>query len=715
MKEIKLLSKGLFNKKFMDSKVKTRAVSKKERILGHLIGPLGLIFVVNTIAALVEKFFTQQVGLIAARLGSEADQLAFTQSMGRKYELVMTIAKILGIAISLLNGFLRQRTQCRQGRLRPWYLIYGFISVGVGFLIFLFSPNVIGESYWYFFFMMLILYNTVGNSYFYFFRDNIVSVSTRDPEEKSQLNFIRKVSWTLISGIVIGMVLSSVVLPMWLEKDINGYPILGVILSVIAIPLVLMEYFFTKERVIEDVAEEVGIEKENNIPLKMQIKALVTNKYWLIMFILVALSSIVDNFKGGNVQYFYIKFMLGGKTNYGMYTIYQIATGIPTGLGAIFAYPLSKKIGVKNMTWFGYLLVLGGSILGWVFPDNVPVAMTAGFIRNVGMIPNAYVLALLTYYAFDSIEYKSGFRLEGLLGVAIFSMLQTAACAPFAGGYESILLKLGFIDNSAYVASPQVKEFMTLAFYLFDIILASVYLILIPFVDVEKKMPVINKTLTWRRREAVLARGMDWIDPEVQRAREREQAKIEREENRIADLKEKCRKKGLDFDTENNKYLAQKAEAEKKKQAKKIKAEEAKKKRASIDAIVEETRVAELKRYCELNGLDFEDENNKFLAKLSEWEDVKKAREERAISDLANWEKKQDQSYERFQLELYEENVRQEIKTIEKKRKAEERRIAKLKTYCQKNNLDFDAENRKYLDEQSKQEVAKKQAEDKSE
>ena len=207
MKEIKLLSKGLFNKKFMDSKVKTRAVSKKERILGHLIGPLGLIFVVNTIAALVENFFTQQVGLIAAGLGSEADQLAFTQSMGRKYELVMTIAKILGIAISLLNGFLRQRTQCRQGRLRPWYLIYGFISVGVGFLIFLFSPNVIGESYWYFFFMMLILYNTVGNSYFYFFRDNIVSVSTRDPEEKSQLNFIRKVSWTLISGIVIGMVL----------------------------------------------------------------------------------------------------------------------------------------------------------------------------------------------------------------------------------------------------------------------------------------------------------------------------------------------------------------------------------------------------------------------------------------------------------------------------------------------------------------------------
>ena len=62
MREIKLLEHGLFEKKFMDSRAKTETVSKKELILGHLIGPLGLIFVVNTIAALVEQFFTQQTG-----------------------------------------------------------------------------------------------------------------------------------------------------------------------------------------------------------------------------------------------------------------------------------------------------------------------------------------------------------------------------------------------------------------------------------------------------------------------------------------------------------------------------------------------------------------------------------------------------------------------------------------------------------------------------
>ena len=38
-KEITLLKNSIFEKTFMDSRIKTRSVSKKERVLGHLIGP----------------------------------------------------------------------------------------------------------------------------------------------------------------------------------------------------------------------------------------------------------------------------------------------------------------------------------------------------------------------------------------------------------------------------------------------------------------------------------------------------------------------------------------------------------------------------------------------------------------------------------------------------------------------------------------------------
>lgn len=559
-KTITLLSGGLFDKPFMDSKVKTRSVSKKELILGHLVGPLGLIFVVNTIAALVEKFFTQQTG---AMYGTE--NIAMIQKMGGYYEVIMTVAKLLAIVTGLVNGWLMQHTKSRQGRMRPWHLIFGFVSIIVGGLIFLFPGTTLGESYWYYFFILLICYHTVGSCYFYLFRDTVCSLITRDPVEKTRVKFIRQMSWTLISGMIIGMLINMVVLPMWLEHDITGYAKLLVTLSVIAIPLLLIEYFYTKERVIEDVAQEVGLDKENNIPLRDQLKALLSNKYYVIFMILMTVGGIVDNFKGGNVQYFYIKFLLGGDQNPLMFTLYQVITGIPLGIGAIVIYPLAKKFGIKNVSIAGYAMVLIGSVIGWLFPSNIPIAMAAGFLRQTGMLPNAYVTATLLCFAFDSVEFKSGLRLEGLLGVSIITAIQAGIYAPFAGGFEASILKLGFVDVVGVTPSTSVIKFMTLAFYLFDIILAVAYLILLPFMDVEKHLPEMNEELTRRRKAAVIARGEEWVEPEELERRERALAEEEFEKNRIADLQEHCRKKGLDFDTENAKYLA-KAEAKRAKQ-----------------------------------------------------------------------------------------------------------------------------------------------------
>ena len=337
-KEIRLLSRGLFERPFMDSKAKTHSVSTKEWVLGHLIGPLGLIFVVNTIAALVEKFFTQQVGAIYG-----VGNVDMVMTMGAQYEVVMTIAKILGVGVGLLNGWLIQHTESRQGRMRPWYLVFGFMSIIIGCLIFLFPGNGMGGAYWYYFFFLLICFHTVGSSYFYLFRDTICSLTTRDPKEKAHIQYIRKMSWTLISGIIIGMMINMVVLPLWLEKNINGYPILMICLSVLAIPLLLLEYFYTRERITEDIAVECDRLDEQKIPLMDQMKALLSNKYFVILLIIATVSGIVDNYKGGNVQYFYIKFLLGGAENPMMYTIYQVITGSMTGIGAFTIYPLAKR------------------------------------------------------------------------------------------------------------------------------------------------------------------------------------------------------------------------------------------------------------------------------------------------------------------------------------------------------------------------------------
>jgi Na+/melibiose symporter-like transporter len=541
---------GIMSSHFFDSRVTTRRISKKEIWFGHLIGPLGLIFVVNTLAAIVEKFLTQQAG---AMYPNNADKLA---ALGIQYETIMTAAKIIGIFLSLFNGWLIQHIKSKQGRFRPLYFISGFVTIAIGATIFLFAgQNSLGDNYWFYFFAMVVLFNTVGSCYFYLFRDNIVSLSSRSAKDKEFLTFIRKVSWTLISGIVIGLVFNSVLIPYWLDHDISGYPKLMLILSLAAIPLFLLEYYYTKERVTEDVTYEEGLEKVNKVPLKAQLKALVTDKYFMILFVLTAVGTAVDTFKGGNVQYFYIKFLLGGETNYSMYTLYQVITGVPLGLGAIFIYPLSKKFGVKNISMVGYGLVFIGSILGWIMPDNLPIAMVGGFLRQTGMIPNSYIFPVLAIYANDDIEYRSKIRVEGLLGASLFTAIVAAISAPFAGGYESMLFKMGFVDADGVSATAEQKQFMTLSFYLFDLINSGLSLILLSFVDIEKKMPTISAELLRRKKEATLAKGEVWVEPEEAERLEAEQNAIEAENDRIADLKDRCAKKGLDFETENKKYL----------------------------------------------------------------------------------------------------------------------------------------------------------------
>ncbi len=493
-----LLHKGLFEKPFMDSKTTPDVVDKKERVFGHLIGPLGTIFVVNTIAALVEKFFTQQTGALYGTANVE-----MIMKMGGYYEIVMTVAKILAVLTGLFNGWLLQKTQSRQGRLRPWNLIFGFVSIATGCLIFLFAGQQVGDSYWYYFFFLLIVYHTEGSCFFYLYRDNIVSLSTRDSKEKARLQYFRKLSWTLLSGVIIGMLINMVALPLWLENDITGYPKLMLALSLVAIPLLILEYFYTRERVTEDVALETDRPMSSDIPVKDQLKALLSNKYYVCLTVVAIVMQIVDSFKGGNVQYFYIKFLLGGESNPAMYTLFTVITGIPAGIGAFIVYPLAKKIGIKNVTVIGYSMWLLGSVLGLLFPTNMVPVMLGGFIKNVGMLPNAYVAATLMCYAFDSIEARSGLRLEGLMGVAIITAFGSLISAPFAGGFESVLLKLGFVDVQGIAPSSSVVNFIVMSFYVFDIILSAVALLLIPRVDVEKHLPEINKVLAERKEEAL--------------------------------------------------------------------------------------------------------------------------------------------------------------------------------------------------------------------
>ena len=180
----------------------------------------------------------------------------------------------------------------------------------------------------------------------------------------------------------------------------------------------------------------------------------------------------------------------------------------------------------------------------------------------------------LSLYAFDDIEYKTHNRVDGMLGVALIAALITAISAPFAGGYESTILKMGFTDKENVIPSADIKNFMVLAFYLFDLVLAALNLLILPFVDIEKKMPQISEELLRRKKEACIKEGKVWIEPEEEERQEKEKAEKEFEKARVLDLKDYCQKKNLDFALENQKYLDKKAKKDAKAERKRKRKED---------------------------------------------------------------------------------------------------------------------------------------------
>ena len=229
-----------------------------------------------------------------------------------------------------------------------------------------------------------------------------------------------------------------------------------------------------------------------------------------------------------------------------------------------------------------------------------------GFIFACGIFAVTTMYAVFAQMAADDIEHKHGFRVEGTLANAIVIAVYSIVLTPISGLYETGLSMFGFkapanltqeafskLAQTDYISAlpiesgldagkisvvfaqnEAVNNWILAAYYGSYAIFALIILFVCIFFTLDKKIPQIRADLENRKKLAAEARGEVYVSPEEQDRIEMEVAAKELEENRIAELKAKCAKKGLDFDTENQKYLdAQAAKQAKldKKAAKKAK------------------------------------------------------------------------------------------------------------------------------------------------
>lgn len=454
------------------SRIKSAHVTKKESWLGYLVGPAGALLLNAVLASYLNVYYT--------------DVLKLTNVWGGAFLMIFPIlSKIIDGITNIVMGQVIDRTRTKEGKARPWMFLSVFLVPITGILLFTVpdaseSVQVIWVilSYNLFYSIAYTIYNMSHNL--------MVPLSIRDTEQRGGLSVFNNISAVMISGIIVALIFPMVVLPM-IGVDKSAWISVMTVISILALPLTLIEYYFTKERVTEENVDQ----EQEVIPLLTQIKCAVTDKYWVFLFLYLIVYHLGSNIKNISLIY-YCNYVLGSYNDGITQTLVSVIGGIPMGIGIFAVWPLAKKFGKRNLTMAGFVLYAIGGAVCMVAPTNMVIVLIGQFIKNIGGLPCAYVLMALFADVLDHIEWRFHFRCDGL-SASLLTVITTVVAGVASGIFNMMLAKCGyvapeFIDGQtvASVQNAATQNWFTFGFVGVEIITALLMIGCLFFINIEK-------------------------------------------------------------------------------------------------------------------------------------------------------------------------------------------------------------------------------------
>ncbi|MDY5441231.1 MAG: MFS transporter [Candidatus Enteromonas sp.] len=564
--------------RFFDSRIHSKNVEGKEKWLGYLLGPCGALLLNAVLATYLNVYYT--------------DVLKLTSVWGGLFLVLFPlVSKVIDAITNVVMGYIIDRTKTKQGKARPWLLLSAPLLLITGLLLFIVpSGNETLQVVW-----VMISYNLFYSFAFTIYNMShnlMVPLSTRNTLQRGSLSVFNQISTIMMSGILVALVFPMAIMPMvGVDKDL-WILVMG-ILSGITLPFTLIEYYFTKERVTDEQADS----EEKKIPFLTQLKIVLTDKYMLIMFIYFLIYTFASYLKNMGLVY-YCNYVLGSYNDGITQMMVSVIGGIPMGIGIFAVWPLAKKFGKRNVTLAGFLLYSLGSAICWMVPNNLVIVLIGQFIKNIGGLPCAYVFMALFADGLDHVEWKSGIRCDGT-AMSIYNIIAVAVGGVSTAVFNALLANAGYVApelvngvTTAFEQSQTVKDVITFAFVGLESITGIILALLLAFLSLEKNIGRKQAMILARQKEACEARGEEWVSPEIQAERDEERFVAEGEKVFAEELKVKCEKKGLDFETELKKHqdqiAADRAKREEKKRLAKekeaMKAKKAESKKAAKEA-----------------------------------------------------------------------------------------------------------------------------------
>ena len=417
------------------------------------------------------------------------------------------------------------------------------------------------------------------------------ALSTRNVKQRSGNSIAGQVTKNICTGII------SILFPTILAGisrsvggDKQGYLVTLAVMCAIAVPLTFIQYFYTRERITEErrATEADGeVKQVREANFLTQIKACLKDKYWIMFIILIFIYQVLNALKSVS-QIYYAGWVVAGNA-YGEAAAIQarftMIAMAPMGPMLFVVLPLIKKFGRTKMIIIGSAIAFVGALIAFFGAGSTMPVYAGTGLGGVGAMFYVYTMMSFTGDAIDHVEYSQHIRVEGVTAALVGFMHS------LANGLGQGLFNLGLMVSK--YTTPELVDTIEKKGKMVEIfadqpagattwinfsyqgaiaLTALLFLVLfVFFFDIDKRMPEVTHALVERKKAECEAKGIPYVSHEEQQRAEIAKQQIEAEENRVRELREYCEKKGLDFDTENNKYLEKKARKDARKAAKKAK------------------------------------------------------------------------------------------------------------------------------------------------
>lgn len=461
------------NSPLLNSRVKSDEVRKSEKWLGYLLGPSGALLLNAVLATYLNVYYT--------------DVLKLTTIWGGAFLTIFPIiSKVIDAITNVIMGYIIDHTKTAQGKARPWLLLSAPLLLISGVLLFVVPQgNETVQVIW-----VMLSYNlfySFAYTIYNMSHNLMVPLSTRNTEQRGSLSVFNQISTIMMSGIIVALIFPMLIMPQ-LGVDKSKWIVTMSVLSCLALPLTLMEYYFTKERV---TMEDINKKEEKKIPYKNLLKAIFTDKYMVLILLYFLIYTVGTQFKNLGLVYF-CNYVLGTYNDGKTQTMISVIGGIPMGIGIFAVWPLAKKFGKRNLTMAGFVLYAIGSAICWICPTNMVVVLVGQFIKNIGGLPCAYVFMALFADVLDHLEWKNHFRCDGI-AMSIYNIIAVTSVGIVTGLFNMLLSKSGYVAPSlingetvAAVQSVATKNAITFSFVGLETITAIILIIILAFINVEK-------------------------------------------------------------------------------------------------------------------------------------------------------------------------------------------------------------------------------------